>query len=488
MAYAELAGLPPVVGLYAAALPPVAAAFFASSPYLQTGPTALTSLLTLGALSSLATVGSDEYAALAALLALVVGVVRVVIGRLRAGAISYLMSMPVLRGFTAAAAVLIFASQVPSFVGLSSDADTVLARALDALLRVGEWDVAALIMGASTIALLLGGRRIHPLFPGVLVAVIAGIVYSAQADYSGRVVGDVPTVFFPPLSVELPWRALPSLLVSGGIIALVGFAEAASVSQTYAERTRTSWDPNAEFVSQGAANLAAGFFGGFPVGGSFGRSALNRQAGAVSRASGAITGLVVLAFLPFAGVIAELPIAILGAIVIGAVSKLLDPRPLLELYRKSRPQAAIAYGTFALTLLLAPHIEYAVLGGIAFALAIHVWRETNIEVDAEVRGRALYLRPRGVIWFASATGFRQRMSELVAEHGEIDEMVIELSRLGRVDLTGVYMLRDVARTAAEAGIDVTFSGGPKRAETLLARVCGDIPHETTLVPPPDSDE
>ncbi len=307
------------------------------------------------------------------------------------------------------------------------------------------------------------------------------------AGYSGRVVGDVPSAIFPPLSLDLPWATLPSLLVSGGIIALVGFAEAASVAQTYAEQTRTAWDPDAEFVGQGAANLVAGLFGGFPVGGSFGRSALNRHAGAVTRASGAVTGLVALAFLPFAWLLRDLPVAVLGGIVIGAVLKLLDPRPLVELYGKSRPQAAIAYGTFALTLILAPHIEYAVIGGIALALAIHVWRETSIEVDSEVEGTVLHLRPRGVIWFASSTGFRQRMAETIAAHPEVDTAVIHLSQLGRVDLTGAFMLRDVAEAAREAGIEVSFVGGPKRAETLLARVCGDIPHETTTQPSPGDD-
>ncbi len=159
MAYAELAGMPPVQGLYAAALPPLAAAFFASSPYLQTGPTALTSLLTFGALSTLATPASPEYVALGALLALVVGVVRVVIGRLRAGAIAYLMSMPVLRGFTAAAAMLIFASQVPAVLGIASNADSVLARAVDAFRRVSEWSPTAIAISGATVAMLLGGRR-----------------------------------------------------------------------------------------------------------------------------------------------------------------------------------------------------------------------------------------------------------------------------------------------------------------------------------------
>jgi SulP family sulfate permease len=486
MAYAELAGLPPHHGLFAAGLPPLVAAVFASSPFLQTGPTALTSLLTVGALSTLAVPFGPEYVALAALLALVVGVVRVTVGRLRAGSIAYLMGMPVLRGFTAAAAVLIVSSQVPAILGVSIDGDTILTRAALAIAHPEDWNVVAIGLSAAALVILVGGKKLHPLFPGVLLVVILGIVYGSRADDAGRLVGEVPDVLFPPLTLDLPWSRLPALLISGGVIALVGFAEAASVAQAYAERTRTEWDPDAEFVSQGAANLVSGLFAGFPVGASFGRSALNRHAGAVTRLSGAVTGLVALLFLPFAFILAPLPVAVLGAVVVGAISKFLDPRPLFELHRKSRPQAGIAYATFVLTLVLSPHIEYAVLGGIALALGVHIWRETVVEVWSEIVGTTLHLQPRGVIWFGTATSFRQHMAKLIAEHPEVDALTMDLTRLGRVDLTGAFMLRDLAESAMEAGLHVAFIGGPARTATLLARVCGHIPHERSIGPPDDS--
>jgi len=474
MAYAELAGLPPHRGLFAGALPPILAAFFASSPYLQTGPVALTSLLTFGALASLATPGSDEYVILAALLAVVVGAVRVAIGVTRAGAISYLMSQPVLRGFTAGAALLIFSSQLPSVFGVTAEGGSVLGRAYFAMSHVGAWQTTAIGISAVTLVLMLGGRRIHALFPGVLAAVIFGVVFSSSTDYGGAVVGGVPDVLLPPFTIEHPWSKLPTLLVSGGIIALVGFAEAASVSQTFAEQTRTTWDPNKEFVSQGVANLSAGFFGGFPVGGSFSRSALNRHAGAVTRWSGAITGLTVLVFLPFAGIIAPLPKAVLGAIVVGAVLKLLDPRPLIELWRLSPAQALVAYATFVLTLLLAPHVEYAVLGGIALGLAVHAWRETQVDVAAGRQGDTLILRPRGVIWFASAPLFRQRMADLLAEHADVQVLRVDLAGMGRIDLTGALALSQIAQSAADGGLEVRFCGAPGRSKLILRRVMPDI--------------
>jgi SulP family sulfate permease len=473
MAYAELAGLPPHHGLYAAALPPILAAIFASSPYLQTGPVALTSLLTFGALATLATPFSSDYILLAGLLALVVGVVRLGVGLMRAGAVAYLMSQPVLRGFTAAAAVLIFASQLPSALGVAGG-HSVLEGALDAVVHPGGWEPFALASSLATLALMFGGRKIHPLFPGVLMAVVVGVVISASTGYGGAVVGSVPELLLPPVTlVDLPYRSLPALAVAGGIIAMVGFAEAASVSQTFAEQTRTTWSPNKEFVSQGVANLTAGLFGGFPVGGSFSRSALNKHAGAVTRLSGAITGLTVLAFLPFAAVIAPLPKAILGAIVIGAVLKLLDPRPLLEIYRASKPQAMVALSTFAMTLLLAPHVEYAVLAGIFIALGVHAWREMLVEVVAERDEGTLILRPRGVIWFASAPMFRQRMGTLLAQHDGVDSVVIHLGGLGRIDLTGASMLRSVARGITESGIDARVCCASRPSAALLRRVMPD---------------
>jgi SulP family sulfate permease len=268
---------------------------------------------------------------------------------------------------------------------------------------------------------------------------------------------------------------LPTLVVSGGIIALVGFAEAASVAQTFAEQAREEWDPNREFVSQGVANVAAGLFGGFPVGGSFSRSALNKHAGAMTRASGGVTGLTVLLALPFSSLLEPLPKAILGAIVVGAVSKLLDPRPVLEIWPQSRPQAAIAAGTFLLTLALSPHVEYAVLGGIAFALAAHIWRETKVDVRETIVGDTLVLRPRGVIWFASAPLFRQALSGAIARNHEIRRVILDLGGIGRLDLTGGYALNAIADGARQAGVDFSFGEVPPPCERIVRIVCSDVP-------------
>ncbi len=482
MAYAELAGMPAHHGLYASGLPLMLAALFASSPYLQGGPVATTSLLTVGALSSLATPGSGEYVALAALLAVIVGVVRVGVGLLRAGAVSYLLSQPLLQGFMTGAAVLILASQLPSALGSQVDDALVLSRALAALMRPGAWDPAALGLSGVTLALMLGGRRLHPLFPGVLVAVVTGIGFSVLTGYAGPVIGEVPATVLPPLSFDLPWHRVPELLLSGTILALVGFAEAASVSQTFAEKTRKPWNPDREFVSQGVANLTSGLVGGFPVGGSFSRSALGRLAGAQSAAAGAISGLVVVLFLPGSFLFAPLPKAVLGAIVIGAVLGLLRLRRLVSLWRQSKLQALVAYATLALTLYLAPHVEYAVLGGIAIALAVHVWREQAVKVDAYVDGDVLTLIPQGVMWYASAPQFRQAMATQVARHERIVAVRFDLGSLGRIDLTGALVLRELIETLDDQ-LHVELARVPPHAERVLSRVCPELMEAGDSLPP-----
>ena len=380
MAYAELAGLPPHIGLFASTLPLIAAALCASSPYLQTGPVAMTSLLTLGALTGLAQPESADYLALAALLALVVGVTRLLLGVLRLGLVTYLMTDPVVTGFTSAAAILIMCSQLPKALGVPAPDGGVLWRAGWSLGHPGDWEFMAILLAAVTMVLVLRGRRIHRFFPGALVAMTGGILCTEVMGYGGPTVGEVPTGL-PTLGLDLPWDQLGSVVVAGVVIALVGFAEAASISRVFATEERQRWSADREFISQGLANVAGAVTGAFPVGGSFSRSSLNRLAGARTRWSGLVTGIVVLAFLPFADVLETLPRAVLGGVVIAAVLGLIQPRKLFGLARASTGDGVVALGTFAATLAMAPRVDRAVLVGIMLALAVRARRRRVASTD-----------------------------------------------------------------------------------------------------------
>lgn len=475
LAYAELAGMPPIVGLYAGSIPPILAAIFASSPYLQTGPVAITALLTFGALSTMATPGSPEYVLFGLGLALVVGTVRVLLGLLRAGWLAYLMSQPMLIGFVPAAAVLIIGSQMSKSLGVPPPPfKSEIVDAVWSLAHPGQWNFAAVLMSLVTVAVILGGRRLHPLFPGVLVVMVIGIVVSAVGWYPGAVVESIPSGF-PPLTISrLPWAAMPHLLLPGVLIALIGFSEAASISRRFASEDRVRWSADREFISQGVANLTAAVTGGMPCGGSFSRSVVNRLAGATTRFSGAVTGLTVLAFLPFAFVLEPLPLAVLGATVIVAVSNLLRLKPLVRIWWVSVPQAVIAWGTFVATIVLAPRLDIAVLIGVGLSVAVFLWRMLQLEIDVEAEDGSVVLTPRGVLWFGTAQRLDDRLVEALAAHPDASRVLLDLSRLGRIDTTGALVLRSVLDEARAAGLAADVTRVPPQSVALVERILAAV--------------
>ena len=378
MAYAELAGLPPEIGLFASALPPIFAAFVASSPYLQTGPVALTSLLTLGALNGLADSGTKHYVELAALLALIVGISRLIFGFLRMGKIVYLMNAPVVTGFTSAAVILIIASQIPKTLGNEIDVNGTLNRAYRSLTDFENWEIESLLISGVTIFLVIAGKYIHKLFPGALFVLVGGSMYSHLSGYKGPVVGEIPTGV-PNLGFGLPWGSIDELLLSGIVIALIGFAEPASISRIFASQENQRWSANREFVSQGLANVASAFSGALPVGGSFSRSSLNKLSGAQSKWSGLVTGVVVCLFLPFANILDRLPKATLGAVVVAAVIGLIQPKKLFFSIRNSASEGFITWSTFIATLILSPHVERGVLVGIGISILVSIFKKSRLD-------------------------------------------------------------------------------------------------------------
>ena len=453
LAYAQLAGMPAVRGLYASAVPPLAAAPLSSSPYLQPGPTAISALLTFGALAPLAVVGSPEYVSLGLGLALVVGLVRVLVGVFRLGNIAFLLSEPMLLGFVPAASILIVSSQLPVALGAEPSERSVLGAALWALAHPDSWQATAAATSVAAASLLVFGRRLHRLVPVVLVVVTLGIGFSKLTSYSGATVGSI-SAGFPPFSLDLPWGSLPALLLPGTVIALLGFVEVASIGRTYASIERKPWDPDREFLGQGMANVAAAVAGGFPVGASFSRSALNRLSGARSSFSSIVTGLAVLSFLPFAYLLSPLPQALLATIVIVAVIGLAKISPILRLARLSRPQLLVAATTFSLTLALEPRIEIAVLVGVGLSIAIHLWRELQLEVDNWIDEDTLHLRPRGVLWFGSAARLEETLRMLIAQHPEANRLHVHLDALGRIDITGALALQAQLQHARESGLSI----------------------------------
>lgn len=471
LAYAELAGMPAHYGLYAGSIPLVFAAVFASSNYLQTGPVALTALLTFGALSTIAEPFSPEYVGLAALLALLVGVLRLILGVIKAGGVAFLLSQPVLRGFVLGAAVLIFSSQLPAATGTTGGpARGVMRRALWVLTHPGEWEFTALALTAVTLALIFGARRIHALFPGVLVAVIASAVFSAVSGYDGATVGVIEVKLSLDGMGALPWDRLPALLVGGAVIALVGFAEPVSLARHFADLEGEHWDPNREFISQGVANVAAGLVSGFPVGGSFSRTSINHLAGARSRWAGAITGLAVIAFLPFAFLLEALPKAVLGATIIAGVLKLMRLRPLVQIVKMSKLEGSLSLLVAVVTIASAPHLEYGVILGVVLSIGIQLARGRTLrmrpEFSREYDGDVVRCHPRGALWFGSVAHVQDCFGAVLREEpGKRYELAC--SGLEYVDLSGAVALQGLVAQGESRGVRVDIAGADPTLSALL---------------------
>lgn len=456
LAYAEIAGLPPRYGLFASALPPILAALFVSSRYLQTGPVALTALLAFGALEPLAEPESGQYIELAALLALLVGVFRLALGLARMGGVAYLLSEPVLLGFTTGAAVLILSSQLPKVFDVAPAGDGVLHDAFTALASPGDWRWSAIGYSVLTLVLMFGGRRLHRLFPGVLIAVIVGTLIAGSSGYAGTGVGELDGGFVT-LDFDFPWDRAGDLALPALIIALVGFAEPSSIARTFAAQEREPWNANREMISQGVANVAAAISGAFPVGGSFSRSSLNKLAGATSAWAGALTGVFVLLALPLTPLLEDLPNAILGAIVVGAIVKLIAVGDLVRLARDNGLQSLVGLGTLVATLASAPRVERGVLVGVALALAVHLYRELTVTTPSSRHGDVLTVAPEGVLWFATIPSVERLIRRELAEHPDIDRVVLDLAGVGRMDYSAAAALRRIVEGIGATEVDVEIT-------------------------------
>lgn len=468
LAYAEIVGVPPVHGLVAAVVAPLAAYWFAS-PAMQSGPTAMSAVLVFGVLATQVTPGTPEYAGAAALLALLVGVIRVTLGLVRWGALAFALSQPVLRGFTLGAAVLIVASQVPAAVGLMPEGLHLIPRALRAVLRIGAWSPGAVLATVATVAGILLLRRISPLIPSALAAVVVGTAISAASDgILGPTLGSI-TLTLPSLRLDLPWLLVPQLALGAAVIALVGFAEPTAIARRYAKSGRR-WDPNRELLSQGASNIAAGLTGAFPVGGSFSRSALGQLAGATTRTAGLVTGLVALVLMGAAPLLADLPRAVLAGVVIAAVLDLVRLQPMTDIWRLGRTQASIAWTTAGLTLLLEPRVDQAVLAGVAVAVVLHLLRQSRLDIEHLSEGGRHRVTVQGVLWFASSVHLEDAMRALWGRYDDDRPWVIDLRGVGRIDLDAALSLANLRDQAAAIGQTLTFEGLDSRTVDRLARM------------------
>ena len=378
MAYAELAGLPPVSGLYASFVPLLAYALLGSSRQLALGPTATIAVLTATVIEPLSNGSATQALAVAGTLALLVGGICILGGLLRAGFVVNFLSQPVLSGYVSGAALVIAASQLGKLLGYSVSGDTFFQLVAHTIANLGKTQGLTVVVAASSIGAMVLMRRFAPRWPAALIVVTLGIASASLFNLSAHgvaVTGTVPSGL-PSLKVpKVGIHDLGSLAFSALGVALVCYVESIAVAKAMADRLGYAVDPNRELVALGVANLGAGLFQAFPVNGSFSRSASSADAGARTQLSGVVAAVVVgLTLLFLTPLFKNLPAATLGAVVIVAVSGLFDLAGLRRAWQIRREDFAM--GIIALVGVLGVGVLEGLLASVGVSLVALVYHAT----------------------------------------------------------------------------------------------------------------
>ena len=523
MAYAQLAGLGPQYGLYAAFLPVLIGALMGSSRQLSTGPVAVVSLLTAAALGEIVT-DPSSYAVYAALLALIVGLFQFSLGVLRLGFVINFLSHPVVTGFTNAAAIIIGASQLPKVFGIrvinSNDTDWIsacqplslieriesvgssglhticnadqsyetIARLLEAALFYTHLPTLTMaLMGVLSIVVL---QRYFPRMPAILTVAVISTAASFLIDYEamgGAIVNsiDIDGLF----SFEVPsfdFNAMGTLFIYAITISLIGFMEAISIAKSMAATTKQRLDVNQELIGQGLSNIASSFFQGYAVSGSFSRSAVNLTAGAVTGFSSVVTAIIVgLTILWLTPLLYHLPQATLAAIILMSVVNLVHFSPLRHAWKVEKHDGWVGLLTFIMTLIFAPHLENGIAFGIIMSLGLFLYRTmepnfTELSVQkgsiiasrfvgdtTEVSNAVKIAKWSGSLYFANAAYFETKLLELISKNNEeLKYIVVDVASIVQVDASGEQVLRNLVESCSASGVEILFA----RTERLEAEL------------------
>ncbi|AOS81135.1 MULTISPECIES: SulP family inorganic anion transporter [Hydrogenophaga] len=481
VAYAALAGMPLITGIYAALLPALIAVLFSASPRLAVGPTALTCLLVSASLTPLATPGSAEWVQLAMWLALLSGALQVLLGAVRFGWLLNLVNSPVLMAFTQAAAVLILASQVPALTGFQS---------WHAIADGAGWHAPGLGFGLAALAALVAARRLRPGLPSVLAVVLASAAVSRAIGFEaggGAVIGALPQGLPAAYLPAWPgWERFSALLLPTLMITLVSFLETASSAKVDNGRRGVRWDQDQDLIGQGLAKVAAGLTGAMPTSSSFSRSALNLYAGArTGWATVFSVAVVLMALLVAMPLLHHVPLAVLAAIVVLPIWGLLQPRSFTRLWRLSRVEAVIAASTFVITLLAAPRLYWGVLAGVVMALSHFLYLrlhpriiEVGLHPDGSLRDRHLWqlpplaprlyaLRMDAALDFATASGFERAIAEHLQAHPDTEAVMLIAHPINWIDATGAEAFGRVREQLDDRRIHLHLVGIKLPVESVL---------------------
>lgn len=476
IAFALIANLPPEMGLYATVVAAMVGAFWGSTDQIQTGPANAISILTFSSLVVVAAPGSPEYILAAGMLAVMAGVLQLTIGLTRLGLLVNFVSYSVIVGFASGAAVLIAVNQVKPLLGLQF-ASANLVQTLAAIVRTlpqTHWPTA--VIGIGTIFLLLAFQKFAPKLPGPLISMILAsvVVYALGLNDQGvAVIGQLPRGL-PPF-VKLPvlnLNLIGQLSAAALAVAAIGLIQTTAIARSIASQTGQRIDNNQEFVGQGMANIAVGFFSGYPGAASFARSAVNLKAGAKSAISGVFAGiLVLLAMLVLAPLAAYLPISALAGVLIMIAYGLIDIPEITRIFQGTRSDTVIMLVTFLGTLFL--RMEFAVLAGILFSFAFYILKTSLPRVFTVVPDKQFkhfveqmpgmpscpqldIVKISGDLYFGAVSHVEEMLLQHLANNPRQRFLLLRMHGVNNCDMSGILMLEAIREAYLERGGDLYF--------------------------------
>lgn len=489
LAYAMVAGLPPVTGLYASILPLVAYTLLGTSKTLAVGPVAVISLMTAEAITPLHSVGTPAYLTAAATLAFLSGVILLVMAIFRLGFLTTFLSHPVLSGFMSASGIIIVFGQLSPMLGVSLQGVSLL----EGWQTISQMNLYTMMIGGGALAILLVGRRyLAPLLIQLgcssswaghatkllpVMVMLLSIILVMGFDLAelgvsvvGQIPSGLPSFSLPVLELTLIRDLLPAAI----LISVIGFVESASVGQTLAAKRRQRIEPNQELVALSGANIAAALQGGFPVTGGLSRSVVNYDAGAETPLAGTLTAIgIAITVLYFTPLFTYLPHAVLAAIIIVAVSSLIDIKAIFSTWQTAKSDGVVMLATILGVLLL--NIEWGILLGVVLSLALFLWRTSrpHIAVVGLIEGTehfrnvrrfqvvesksVLTLRVDESLYFANARYLEDKIPEYLAQYPDAQSLVLMLSGVNRIDASALDSLSLIAERLKEADIQMHLS-------------------------------
>ena len=480
MGYAVAAGLPPITGLYATIAPLVAYALFGPSPVLVFGPDSGLAAMIAAAVIAPSAGDPERAIALASLLAVLAGGLCVIAGFLKAGLVSSLLSKPVRVGYMHGIALTVLVTQLPKLLGFSVDATSLVdgVAGLARGLLDHRLNPLALAIGSGCLVAIVGLRVVAPKLPGILFAIVAATVVVASCGLGAelKIVGAVPTGVPSPSLPALDLAAFRELFVAAIGIAVVSFADTSMLSRAFAGRSQVRVDPNRELIGLGLANIACGFFRGFPVSASASRTPVAQAAGAKTQVAGLVGAAALVAILLAApGLLHDLPTTALAAVVINAAIGMFDLRALRRFYRVRRSDFFLSMTAFAAVAVL------GVIPGIAVAVGMSIldfvrraWRPhdailgraegvkgyhdiTRYPAAKQIPGLVLF-RWDAPLFFANADVFRTRLLDAVAAaEPKATWIVVAAEPMTDVDSTAAEMLEELDEELAQRGVELAFA-------------------------------